>query len=85
MIFNKRAVSDKLIPNLLLMYLLSFDIGKLLSLLGFEPTLLLTIFSIYSNREVLGSNPIYTHCLKMTQNVAFELLNFGIFRQFVSY
>ena len=27
----------------------------------------------------------YTHCLKITQNVAFENLNFGIFHQFLSY
>ena len=27
----------------------------------------------------------YSHCLKITQNVAFEYLNFGIFRQFLSY
>ena len=26
-----------------------------------------------------------THCLKITQNVAFEFLNFGIFHQFLSY
>ena len=26
-----------------------------------------------------------SHCLKITQNVAFEFLNFGIFRQFLSY
>ena len=26
-----------------------------------------------------------THCLKITQNVAFELFNFGIFHQFLSY
>ena len=30
-------------------------------------------------------NPTYTHCLKITQNVAFEFMNFGIFHQFVSY
>ena len=29
-------------------------------------------------------NPI-SHCLKSTQNVAFEFLNFGIFHQFLSY
>ena len=27
----------------------------------------------------------YVHCLKITQNVAFELLNFGIFHQFLSH
>ena len=26
-----------------------------------------------------------SHCLKITQNVAFEFLNFGIFHQFLSY
>ena len=26
-----------------------------------------------------------TQCLKITQNVAFEFLNFGIFHQFLSY
>ena len=26
-----------------------------------------------------------THCLKITQNVAFEFFNFGIFHQFLSY
>ena len=26
-----------------------------------------------------------THCLKITQNVAFEFLNYGIFQQFLSY
>ena len=26
-----------------------------------------------------------THCLKIAQNVAFEVLNFGIFHQFLSY
>ena len=26
-----------------------------------------------------------SHCLKVTQNVAFEFLNFGIFHQFLSY
>ena len=25
------------------------------------------------------------HCLKITQNVAFEFFNFGIFHQFLSY
>ena len=27
----------------------------------------------------------YSQCLKITQNVAFECLNFGIFHQFLSY
>ena len=27
----------------------------------------------------------HAHCLKITQNVAFEFLNFGIFHQFLSY
>ena len=27
----------------------------------------------------------FSHCLKITQNVAFELFNFGIFHQFLSY
>ena len=57
-IFNKRAVSDKLIPNLQLMYLLFSDVEKVLPPLGFEPTLFWTIL-ICSYREVLGSNPIY--------------------------
>ena len=29
--------------------------------------------------------PPQSHCLKITQNVAFEFLNFGIFHQFLSY
>ena len=28
---------------------------------------------------------IHTHCLKITQNVAFQFLNFGVFRKFLSY
>ena len=27
----------------------------------------------------------FTHCLKITQNVAFEFLTFGVFRHFLSY
>ena len=27
----------------------------------------------------------FAHCLKITQNVAFEFFNFGIFHQFLSY
>ena len=30
-------------------------------------------------------NSLYAHCLNITQNVAFEFLNFGIFHQFLSY
>ena len=29
--------------------------------------------------------PIFSHCLKITQNVAFEFSNFGIFHHFLSY
>ena len=32
-----------------------------------------------------GEATASTHCLKITQNVAFEFLNFGIFHQFLSY
>ena len=35
-------------------------------------------------RDSHGISP-YSHCLKITQNVAFEFLNFGIFHQFLSY
>ena len=30
-------------------------------------------------------NKDVAHCLKITQNVAFEFLNFGLFHQFLSY
>ena len=32
-----------------------------------------------------GVQTSFTHCLKITQNVAVEFLNFGIFHQFLSY
>ena len=38
--------------------------------------------------KYLGQNLDFwhqTHCLKITQNVAFEFLNFGIFHQIVSF
>ena len=33
----------------------------------------------------VGGNILFAHCLKITQNVAFEFLNFGIFHQFLSF
>ena len=33
----------------------------------------------------LTKKKCFPHCLKITQNVAFEFLNFGIFHQFLSY
>ena len=59
-----------------------------------EPFLVQTLFNLVilnvlwtvvaGKRCILGSNPT-THCLKITQNVSFEFLNFGIFLQFLSY
>ena len=39
-------------------------------------------------QELLKSDwkeQVDAHCLKISQNVAFEFLNFGIFHQFLSY
>ena len=41
-----------------------------------------TLFSIF---KYFKSNVAVAHCLKNTQNVAFECLNFGIFHLFLSY
>ena len=38
----------------------------------------LTLFAFYKKTPA-------PHCLKITQNVAYEFLNFGIFYQFLSY
>ena len=40
------------------------------------------LISTFLNKS---KNSRISHCLKITQNVAFEFLNFGIFHQFLSY
>ena len=35
--------------------------------------------------DVISFLYAFAHCLKITQNVAFVFLNFGIFHQFLSY
>ena len=44
-------------------------------------------FDPYQVRIICSLCSLFTasHCLKITQNVAFEFLNFGIFHQFLSY
>ena len=44
---------------------------------------LTVIFKAFWRLQILLSYS--THCLKITQNVAFEFFNFGIFHQFLSY
>ena len=41
--------------------------------------------TVFENNQKCPVFKVISHCLKITQNVAFEFLNFDIFHQFLSY